>query len=225
MPILSSLSVLGAHFSAPVPAGNWYDDTSDAHHTVTLNGSVTQVDEGGGVVAANVSAGALIVADSYDFRTNNFTVEFFVKYAEPTSYYNELLLQNPNGLSVYATTGSLIGVGAAYVADWINNVSIIDDGNWHHLAVVRNEGLLSLYVDGIVKQSVTDSFDYNASSGSLVIGGNPNLTSYFNAKLAGYRITNTAIYTSDFTVPTTLPTAVSGTQLLLIFGATAVPTV
>jgi hypothetical protein len=36
-------------------------------------------------------------------------------------------------------------------------------------------------------------------------------------------VTNNAVYTSNFTVPTTLPTAVAGTQLLLNFGATAAP--
>jgi hypothetical protein len=49
---------------------------------------------------------------------------------------------------------------------------------------------------------------------------------YLNGSIAGLRIVNNnGLYSSNFTIPTSLPSAISGTVLLLNFGATTAPTV
>ena len=228
MPILNSLSVLGAHFSAPAPAGNWYDDASDAHHTVTLNGSVTQSDEGSGVKAALFDGnGYLSLADSsLNAVAGDFTFEVFA-YPTSNSGYRDFI-----SLGVY--TSGILARSFASTSDVVyiaNNLALSNNNwltlnSWKHIALVRSSGIFTVYINGFAVTSLanTDALDFSTIFvGDAVQGA--GIEGYIG-KLANVRlIIGTALYTSDFSVPTTLPTAVSGTQLLLNFGATAVPSV
>ena len=231
MPILNSLSVLGAHFSAPAPAGNWYDDASDAHHAVTLNGSVTQSDEGGGVVAATINPSSrMILADNtgFDFGDGDFTIEMFIKLSVELTgtilefdFNNRRISIDSNVLDYYGGGG----FGSNYFNGFGNKSNFVNV--WSHIAVVRNNGPTSLFANGIAVSSDSNDLNYT-SAGRLSIGSRAD--SFDNTltapiSVAGLRVNNTALYTSNFSVPTTLPTAVTGTQLLLNFGATAVPSV
>jgi len=239
MPILSSLSILGAHFSAPMLSNHWYDDSSDAHHTVTLNGSVTQSNEGGGVVAALFDgSGYMNISPDIDLTSVDYTFETFVKFTTTSVGYQAIvcrgnlnggdvkasllvLLEANNTLTVYMTTdGNSWNHG-------LQTTFVPTAGVWHHLAVTINSGVFTLWFDGqsLGSDTISDP-TYNVNQ-SWTIGAYPENGAVGNLQgsLLGTRlIIGTALYTSNFTVPTTLPTAISGTQLLLNFGATAAPT-
>jgi hypothetical protein len=121
---------------------------------------------------------------------------------------------NPLLIGYNNTTGSW-GFGRNFIA-WdqtFNQAPII--GAWQHLAVSRSGTTLRLFVDGVLKTTVTSSQSYSMSGGGT-IGWNGS-TGFLNGYNAGIRATNTALYTENFTPSTTPPTAVSGTQLLLNF--------
>jgi hypothetical protein len=90
---------------------------------------------------------------------------------------------------------------------------------WYHIAIVRNGGIIRCYINGVqatlIAGSATDAVSYIAN----IIGKYGASPDYaFPGYLSGLRIVaGTAIYTSNFTPPTTPPTAVSGTQLLCNF--------
>jgi len=211
----------------------WYSDTSDFHHTVTLNGSVTQSDEGGGVKVASFTGGAdcLTIADSTvaNFGTDDFTVEFFVK---PSIYGSLVILDNR--VNIYINNSFYVGMTPSGIQYVTNNNSgnlgpsgSVSLGAWNHVAVVRQSGYSVLYINGVATGAPwSDSRSINNVS-TLYIGKSYDNDTYsYQGGIQGLRIVNgSAIYTSNFSVPTTLPTAVSGTQLLLNFEATAVPTV
>jgi len=228
MPILSSLSVLGAHFSAPAPAGNWYDDTSDAHHAVTLNGSVTQSNEGNGVKAALFDGGAnsitLAFTEDFAFGTGDFTVEAFLKQND-TNRHDWFVFgseANPANRIQFLFDGSAVGYYNNNSPIAVSSVPGIILDVWHHVALSRSSGISRVFVDGVKVAEGSDSINYTANDFRI-----SDLQAVpMNGKIANVRVVKgSALYTSDFTVPTSLPTAVSGTLLLLNFGAAAVPTV
>jgi len=244
MPILNSLSVLGSHFSS-APTGNWYDDSSNAHRAVTLNGSVTQSDEGGGVKVAQFDGtpGYLSSPNSIDFDLDgDFTVESFIKGNNTGSNF---IINGSGAASNGATlawgirsdageTGSLsIFRYDGSSESWFNfNNSGILNGSWHHIAASRTSGVLNLYVDGVLTNTYNTDLQLNRinSTDPLQLGHaqyGSGTDYYTNGSLAAVRvIKGTGIYSgSSFTVPAVLPTDIAGTKLLLNFGATAVPAV
>jgi hypothetical protein len=233
MPILSSLSVLGAHFSAPAPAGNWYDDASDAHQPATLNGTVTQDNEGSGVMSALFNgASNLTYANSADFNftDGDFTVQFF---ANPGTQ-----IAAPSAMVTTATPTDAEGIFAGHQTyfrtiegngSWIagnGDGAILTYGAWNHIEYCRASGVIYAFVNGTLSHTYPDNYTLTNANNLIAIGGRPVAGQFFVGKIAALQIVKgTALHTSNFSVPTTLPTAVSGTVLLLNFGATAVPTV
>jgi Concanavalin A-like lectin/glucanases superfamily len=236
MPILSSLSVLGAHFSTPPNESFWYDDASDAHHTVTLNGSVAQSDEGGGVKAATISPNSRLLLGNnvgFDFGSDDYTLELFVKSASLLAETSTILEFDFNNRRICADGNQSVvgfyegsGLGSNYFSGFCSKEAIVN--TWAHLAVVRNAGTTTLFFNGVAVSSETSAMTFD-NSGQLSFGsrsGSFDGSPFADLSIAGVRVVKgTALYTSNFSVPTTLPTAVSGTQLLLNFGATAMPTV
>jgi len=234
---------------------NWYSDTSGADHAVTVSGSVTQGDEGGGVKVAILGSGTIESPASLDFNlTQDFTIEFFAYANDADNYWP--LIQLGNGVTTGRYTGwgirneSSVNLAFSRYTEYggleLNLIYPFTPvtNAWMHIAVTRDSSAgLRLFVNGIqltdvienagsVEASKTMTFTNpnNAENMPLTIGSayfsDPNTLKYFSGKIAGLRVVNgTALYTSNFTVPITLPTAVSGTQLLLNFQATAAPTV
>jgi hypothetical protein len=78
----------------------------------------------------------------------------------------------------------------------------VNDGSWHHVAVVRNSGTVTIYVDGTssASSSITGTC---SSSNQMRIGYLPRDNSYVTGYIDDLRITKGyARYTSNFTPPT-----------------------
>ena len=146
--------------------------------------------------------------------SGSFTIEYWLYLpANPsTGYYTHFS---------YGTSGSVLRVFNAAATSKIEvfsgtstilNPAWPTAGQWNHFALVRNGTTLTLYINGAVAQSVTNSTDF--STGTLTIGGesasNPLLGSISNFRI----VKGTAVYTSAFTPPTSPLTAISGTSLL-----------
>jgi hypothetical protein len=85
---------------------------------------------------------------------------------------------------------------------------------WYHVAVVANAGALSMYVDGVSVPLIgtTTLTNRNGTSNNFCVGGSGQYQ--FIGYTSNVRVTNTAVYTSNFTPSTTPLTAISGTSLL-----------
>jgi hypothetical protein len=224
--------VSGIRKSIYNPPAYWYSDSSSAHHAVTLNGSVTQSDEGNGVVAALFEGSELKYAANDVIGNQDFTFELFVKTTNATpGFRDDMFSQNADGdtskyggFEIFKDAGGHINLGSFDVSvDLVSNATIADT-NWHHIAVVGVGGQVSLYIDGIKDSTMSKEY---TGTGSYNVGFSEYGPVNFYGKITGLRmIIGSALYSGDsFTVPTTLPTDISGTQLLLNFGATAAPTV
>ena len=93
--------------------------------------------------------------------------------------------------------------------------SALTANTWYHTAVVKNSGTTTLYVNGVSQGTWGDSATY--PSNQITIGAyGPSLSSlFYNGYISSVRVVvGTAVYTTNFTPPTSPLTAVSGTQLL-----------
>ena len=157
---------------------------------------------------------------SVTFGTNSFTVEAWI-YAGSIASTNKTLLDARSGATnnwawyVNQTTGTV---------SWIyNNTLVLTSTNavsvnmWTHVAYVRNGTTGTMYVNGVVSGSTTDSANYTYTPSLVAIGASYTGTStYFNGQMTNIRISNgTAVYTAAFTPPTQ-PLTSGGSSLCLL---------
>lgn len=158
-----------------------------------------------------------------DFGADNFTLEgwfwsdnntqryqmFFSCRA--TSTYRLIVFGDYNTIAVYLSTS---GSGWTH---YNTSSGTFKEKNWTHIALVRNGGTVTLYVNG-KGTTVTSSL----ASGSLAaptaffIGSDYATTNSWGGYVSDVRVVKgTAVYSSDFTPPTVPLTAVTNTQLLM----------
>lgn len=161
-------------------------------------------------------------ASNFSFGTGDYTVEFWMKP-----------LTNAGGIAPVTQT---YGVNSwEFYYNWYSDRSMTwlfkDNGStsavgsvplntWTHVAGVRSGQYRSLYLNG------TRAFLYDAgsvenfnSSGDMWLGYPNGLSGvYYNGYLSNVRIVKNAVYTSNFTVPTSPLTAISGTTFLACQG-------
>jgi len=84
---------------------------------------------------------------------------------------------------------------------------------WYHFAFVRQSGSVTLYWNGQSKGSTSHAHDYTI--GNLHIGCWSSISEFFQGHLTDIKISNTAVYTSNFSVPTERLSSDSSTKLLI----------
>jgi hypothetical protein len=230
-PDFNSVSFLSHFDGANNGVNNVFDDGSASNHTITANGNVTQgsfgpfarpAGEWGVAFDGNGDYLTTTNTNIGNFGTANFTVEFWVysrgslaAFGMPISAYNA-----NNSANHWSIQFDRDSAGNIYWYNQINlgiNSSIkLVNNQWTHLAVVRNGGTTTMYVNGLSGGSFSDSTNYVTPSG-LTIGSdlaNPTLWE-LNGYLSNLRIVKGgAVYTSAFTPPTTPLTAITNTTLL-----------
>lgn len=157
------------------------------------------------------------------FGTGDFTIEFWVRGALADSPF---FLGGRQAIgTLYITAGGASSSGASgtlrYGATNTNTTTVVLDGTWHHCAIVRASGTVTLYVDGVAGATVSDTTNYTTATGTWYIAANDasgsQASNQFAGSLSNMRIVKgTAVYTSNFTPSTTPLTAISGTQFLAL---------
>jgi len=158
-------------------------------------------------------------SSSFGYGTNNFTIEFWVYLnALTTQTFFSNLTSNPqvtphiyydinDGLHYYVNGSNTINGGALL------------KNTWCHIALSRSSGSTKLFVDGTqVGSTFSDSNNYISPTvatvggwGSPITGTNP-----LDGYISGLRVVKgTGLYTANFTPPTTPPTDIANTVLLL----------
>jgi hypothetical protein len=111
---------------------------------------------------------------------------------------------NTNTLVVWSTYTIKITSSATF----LNNV-------WYHVAVVRNGTTLTLYQNGINVGSVSNNQSFTSDNFTIGSNGGAGGPYPINGVVSNLRVVKgTALYTANFTPPTSPLTAISGTQVL-----------
>jgi hypothetical protein len=168
------------------------------------------------------------------FGTGDFTVECFFNPASITSAaanqglvgmwgtgsQTSWLLYYSGGTFIWYTSSN----GSAQAAT-LTVTKAITVGTWYHVALVRYSGTTTIYINGTSAGSTSTVVSLFAASCPLSIaitpaGGTPD---YVNGSLSNLRIVKgVAVYTSNFAVPTSPLTNLTGTSLLTLQNATIV---
>ena len=127
-----------------------------------------------------------------------------------TSYTNTIAIGLLSGkINLYGVSGTgITSTGASYATS-----------TWTHVALVRSSGVTKLYINGSLDTtvgtagSIADTTSYTMQY--IVVGGYYSTAYLWNGYVSNLRIVKgTAVYTSNFPVPTTPLTAISGTSFL-----------
>jgi hypothetical protein len=164
-------------------------------------------------------------ATGTNMGTGNFTWECWVRATASTGYQTFIDTRGySTGYSAVGTDGAVFGLdnntltpyyfsdSGAVITSTINLTLNV----WTHVAVVRNSGTTTLYVNGVSGGSAaSDTTDLSAPY--VNIGGVANLgPNYLTGQISNLRmVKGTAVYTAGFVPPTTTLRAIAGTNLLM----------
>jgi hypothetical protein len=141
----------------------------------------------------------------------NFTVEYWAyQTATPAGGWTFLNGSNPYvGISEINATTMGVYLNSGSATNFTVNTTV---GVWYHIALVRNNNIVTLYKDGVSAGTTIYSATYGLSTSMIVGGGIGSWTGY----LSNFRCVNgTAVYTANFVPPTSPLTAIAGTVWLV----------
>jgi len=146
------------------------------------------------------------------------TIEFYLYLVAYTANSRVITVNNDNiSIDVYIETGtnflSLHGglVGAPRTTiPFPRNV-------WTHVAIVYNSGNLSIYFNGVAQTITGQTTGFNiTNSSNAYVGVFPGPSGFINGYISNLRVVKgTAVYTANFTPPTSPLSAIAGTELLM----------
>jgi hypothetical protein len=161
---------------------------------------------------------------AFAFGTGDFTVEAWIKPTALTNFYTIFGTRNTsNSSTAFTLTMDASGTVGVYTSSFSPiTAATITAGVWSHVAVTRSGTTARIFVDGILSASATLSNNFTDqvfTIGGPVGGG----SQFFAGEISNLRVVKgTAVYTSNFAVPTSALTAISGTSLLTLQNATIV---
>ena len=145
-------------------------------------------------------------SSSLQFGTGNFTIELW--YFPTSSISSQFFCAKGSGADgfEFRTRSS---AGGNYYSFWLpTGASAIAQASvsvtlnvWQHLAVVRSGSTVTLYINGIVVGSGTDSTNFIAAGSPIIIGADGARTLYSTGYIDDLRITKYARYTANFVPP------------------------
>ena len=151
---------------------------------------------------------------AFAFGTADWTVEMFVNF---TSLSGQQTLVgdtygNTAGWYLYKQNNHRLGV--YYSSIVVDGNTLIEADRWYHLAFVRHSGRTSIYIDGELDAEGADTT--NATTTQYYIGDTATSSGELFGYMSNLRITRTAVYTTEFTVPKFKLKEVPGTILLAL---------
>ena len=172
--------------------------------------------------------------DAINFGTGEFTVEAFVYHTDiPQNALQYIFMntaQSNTNTFAFAVESDRI-IAGAYAGSFSNTTKVeatfpvgsLKVGQWYHYAACRSGNTLRLFIDGrmvVEDTSHTENYDNTSAFGCRVgceAGAGATAAGYKAIKgfISNVRVVNgTALYTSNFTPPTSALTAVNNTVLL-----------
>jgi hypothetical protein len=212
---------------------NRFIDNSTNNFTITRNGDVLiqpfspfnptsawSAATNGGSGYFDGSGDWLIVASNaaFAYGTGSLTIEAFINTTTKVDFQSIIgSFDGTNGWFLHTTVAGVVLAGLNSVG-FITGTINVCDGAWHHVALVRNVSTLTLYIDGVADGTRSDTTNLGSTTEVRIGGLSAALPRPFTGYISNPRVVKgTAVYTSNFTPPTTPLTNIANTSLLLNF--------
>ena len=149
--------------------------------------------------------------------TNNFTISFsfFFNGSTTSGLVDNCLNYNGWGVWLWSTVAGTWNLQFNYKGASVGSAAATNftPGIWHHVAAVRNNGTISLYIDGAFRLSATEGTGTPAYPINMIAGGmafssfSPPRYNPFGGKIDEIRIYNRALSAAEILglVPYSLP--------------------
>jgi hypothetical protein len=162
---------------------------------------------------------------SFSYGSGDVTIECWVYHSSISGTQNYYRTQGGGSTSAYAfrqTNGQIewfvTNSGGTTLFSATSAAGALTANAWYHLAIVRNGNVHTIYVNGVANGTpVTASYSAPSPAQNIGIGrGNFTTSEIMSGFISNLRVVKgTAVYTANFTPPTSPLTAISGTSLLL----------
>jgi hypothetical protein len=150
----------------------------------------------------------------------DFCFETWVYLTAITGGFQDLIAKGTNNAGTFEISITNTGkIGFYTTVSVLSSSATLTTGQWTHVALTRSGTTLRLFVNGALDTTVS-SFSTNFNNtGNLIIGAfGSGSGNNLNGFLSGYRcVKGDAVYTTAFTPPTSPPTNITNTSLLLNF--------
>jgi hypothetical protein len=198
------------------------DSSSFTNPTLTIGSAITTVAQspfgGGGNSYSFISSVNSFIdtpaSSDWAVGTEDFTIEWFQYQTTTSGFQRAFTVDDYNSIDIGVSVENATFYYWNNSAVRYNSSSATTTNTWYHWAVVRQSGITKIYRNGVLRGSqITDSNNITNIVDELTIG-NENTASTL-AAFIGY-ITNfrwikgLAVYTGDFTVPTSALSATAG---------------
>ena len=215
-PPTAPLAIVGNTAALFNGVGSGVIDGTGKNDVVTVGTAKTQssvVKYGTGALQFNGTTDYLTVPSNaaFAFGTGDFTIEGWMYNATPSAYAG-LFSSYPStgtvpGAAINIRNTGIVEFNIGYVMGSVNVVTstaAISANTWTHLAAVRSNGSMMLFVNGVLQGTLANST--NISYPSAIVGRYyiDGTSQYFlNGYIDDLRVTNgVARYTANFTAPT-----------------------
>jgi len=223
---IANTSLLACHLP-------YFADGSTNDHTITANGNVSTkpfgpydfepwvADDHGGSVYFDGNNDALATANNVipSFGTGDFTWEMWF-YALALPATDSILIETRDAAS--SDAGFVLFVDDGYLRSYGNGAyrnpgtgSVVRTYQWNHVAFVRSSGTLKIYLNGKEDTSVSYTGEVDVPTRVRIGSRWDSLVNDWDGHIADVRMTKDAVYTADFTPPTSPVAANSATKLLM----------
>lgn len=214
-------------------ASTTFTDSSNSAHTVTVAGNsqidTAQSEFGGASGLFDGTGDSLSIADSanWNFGSGDLTIDLWVRFnsVNAPNFYSQYVDNNNRFAFRLNGAGNLqffIISGGTTLANYATATPPgFTTATWYHLALVRSGTSVFIFVNG-VSQTLTVSTAISTNSvpdlaAVLHIGSTDGAVNDFNGWIDEYRvIKGTAVWTSNFTSPTSAYTQCSVGQRIHI---------
>jgi len=154
---------------------------------------------------------------AFDFGTGDFTFEFWMWLPVGHSGEGAFFSGSASNSSDFVWYQSSLRFGRNAVA-WDTTSSTFSPAvqQWYHIAFVKTSGTAKIFVDGVSVASASNGNSYGSAGGTVYLGRSADGSRGFAGIMSNIRIVKgTAVYTTNFTPPSSILTAISGTTFLL----------
>jgi len=129
--------------------------------------------------------------------TDAITIESWIKTTGSPTNEQYIVTKNENSYYVALNVAGAVGQAGFYLdgvsSSWLyTNSNTLNDNNWHHIACTYDGSTMSIYVDGVLDNSIAITGTINTGIDNVYLGCRDN-NQFFQGSMDEFRIWNRAL--------------------------------